>query len=1074
MGETDVEESASLQISEQDDRKYRHITLPNKLQVLLISDPDTDREAAAMDVMVGQTSDPPHLQGTAHFCEHMLFLGSGKYPDESYFDAFLNSSGGSSNAFTSDEHTNYHFDVNAGHLDKALDVFSRFFVDPLFAEGSTGRELTAIDNENSKNLNSDYWRLTQVLKAVSSEKHPWHQFGAGNAKTLGEDPKEKGVDIREELLKFHAKHYSSNLMRLVVLGKGGLDELQAMAVEKFSLVVNTNAAAPSFGGHVPFGPEQVKRRVNVVPVKDMRDITMTWPMPPVDKHYRSKPEGYLRHLVGHQGAGSLLSLLKAKGWANDLVAGMNRRATDWSNFIVSVECTEEGIEHVDEIVKMTYQYLNIIREEGIQEWIHLETKDIAAMNFRFSSKVDPVDYVSWLAGNMHKYRPEDTVAGASLCYDYDPELVRDLLGHLVPGNMLLLVETRDFKGKTDKVEPFYRTDYTCEALPGDLVQSWEACGRGKDLCLPEPNSIIATDFTLRPAPAQEGNPTPPVLLRDDESCRLWHKTDGQFRKPKIIVEIRLVNPVQYDSPESLVLTELFADLLLEDLNEELFMARTAGLGVNLYPTQDSLRLNLEGYSHKMKVLLERAVNRLTSFGDSLAQEQGAEDQGDEAPAEAEGGGGRSPGLFQRVREMLLKGYKNHMFRAPYSHAMNATTSCLEVPNWSNDDKIKAMEGGDITVSAMLEFIPRLLGVLYMEMLVQGNATAEEALELASVVLDGLQARPLPRNRFPEARVVDLSDHTAAGEVQQSNGSREKAEGLVGNGALGPEYRRLLRCPNPKETNSAVEITFQVCLDSLRERALLCLFAHLVRDKCYTQLRTEEQLGYIVWSFASTHAGYVHSAQFVVQSNDRTPDYLDHRVETFIAGFRETLTAQTAEDFAVNVRAVVESLVEKDKNLYEEASRHWSEIADRSYEFDRPFRDAEAVEGLSQGDLLEFYDRHFSLGGAGRRKLSTWVYGNQHAMPTATASAGKQEGGQGENEAAYSVKEVDAGDGADAHCAEDDAAVARADAGAAADGGSSGSRQLARKVVVIEDHTDFKRSMPLLPMRKPTPVQAVKL
>ena len=44
------------------------------------------------------------------------------------------------------------------------------------------------------------------------------------------------MDIRAELLKFHSKYYSSNLMRLVVLGRGVLDELQAMAVEKFSPV----------------------------------------------------------------------------------------------------------------------------------------------------------------------------------------------------------------------------------------------------------------------------------------------------------------------------------------------------------------------------------------------------------------------------------------------------------------------------------------------------------------------------------------------------------------------------------------------------------------------------------------------------------------------------------------------------------------------------------------------------------------------------------------------------------------------------------------------------------------------
>ena len=45
------------------------------LQVLLVSDPSTDKAAAAMDVHIGHMSDPPNLPGLAHFCEHMLFLG---------------------------------------------------------------------------------------------------------------------------------------------------------------------------------------------------------------------------------------------------------------------------------------------------------------------------------------------------------------------------------------------------------------------------------------------------------------------------------------------------------------------------------------------------------------------------------------------------------------------------------------------------------------------------------------------------------------------------------------------------------------------------------------------------------------------------------------------------------------------------------------------------------------------------------------------------------------------------------------------------------------------------------------
>lgn len=71
--------------SEEDKRQYRGLMLKNGLKVLLISDPETDRSAAAMDINVGHMQDPWELPGLAHFCEHMLFLGTEKYPTENDF-----------------------------------------------------------------------------------------------------------------------------------------------------------------------------------------------------------------------------------------------------------------------------------------------------------------------------------------------------------------------------------------------------------------------------------------------------------------------------------------------------------------------------------------------------------------------------------------------------------------------------------------------------------------------------------------------------------------------------------------------------------------------------------------------------------------------------------------------------------------------------------------------------------------------------------------------------------------------------------------------------------------------------
>lgn len=68
---------------------------------------------------------------------------------------------------------------------------------------------------------------------------------------------------------------------------------------------------------------------------------------------------------------------------------------------------------------------------------------------------------------------------------------------------------------------------------------------------PSPGTTRKQDFELR-TPSPNGGPPGPSLIRDDAACRLWHKGDGTFRKPKLNVRARLVTPVLYDSPESLV------------------------------------------------------------------------------------------------------------------------------------------------------------------------------------------------------------------------------------------------------------------------------------------------------------------------------------------------------------------------------------------------------------------------------------------------------------------------------------------------------------------------------------------
>ena len=67
--------------------------------------------AAALCIGMGSFSDPEDLPGLAHFLEHMVFMGSKKYPNENSFDNFIQKSGGTDNASTDCQTTVFYFET---------------------------------------------------------------------------------------------------------------------------------------------------------------------------------------------------------------------------------------------------------------------------------------------------------------------------------------------------------------------------------------------------------------------------------------------------------------------------------------------------------------------------------------------------------------------------------------------------------------------------------------------------------------------------------------------------------------------------------------------------------------------------------------------------------------------------------------------------------------------------------------------------------------------------------------------------------------------------------------------------
>ncbi len=787
-------QTTNLEQSQQDDRNYKLITLQNKLTALIISDKTTDKASAAMDVGIGHLSDPKEAPGLAHITEHLVFMGSEKYPNENEYNVYLNSNGGSSNAYTDMESTNYYFDVAADKLEGAIDRFSQFFICPTFDSSTTERELQAVDSEHGKNLQSDVWREFQLSKSLARSDHPFSKFGSGNLQTLKVGPEEMGLDIRKLLLDFHAKWYSANIMKLVILGRESVDELERIVIEHFSKVPNYDIEKPTFPGK-PYGPDQLGKRVHIVPVQaGTRNLKINFPTRELDSLYLKKPANYVSHLIGHEGVGSILELLKHKGWANELSAGVSRSCSDWGCFTISIELTDLGLDKTDEVVEVVFAYLSLLKREGVQQWIYDETETVASCSFRFLSKRDPIDYTSTLASSMHTYPAEHLLSGPYKIYEYDPDLINDFLQYLTPENMMLFVTSSTFAGKTESKEKWYDTEYTLEVFTEENYEKWSNASIDSDLVanmlyLPEQNDMIATDFSLRNVkdmPLDE-----PRMVLDTDRCRLWYKPDNVFDMPKvnIMAMLRTKHASTMSVVES-VMALLWTQIFSEHSNEFTYLASMANLHSSVINLQRGIDISVSGYNHKVDILLKRIVKTMTEISDKLEEN-----------------------LFNRVKDKVKKQYQNFSFAQPYQHAFYYGDLCIETTKWSIEDKMVVLD--EIEMSDIKSFSRKLLLRFHLEILVHGNVSCDEAKDFASVILDGLNPSSPPQSIIPALRVVALED--------------------------GKEYVSRMPEPNINNTNSCIEVLFQAGPLGLKDISTLALLHHLLQEPAFNELRTNEQV-----------------------------------------------------------------------------------------------------------------------------------------------------------------------------------------------------------------------------------------
>nr|VFJ45476.1 MAG: Secreted Zn-dependent peptidases, insulinase-like [Candidatus Kentron sp. FM]VFJ49074.1 MAG: Secreted Zn-dependent peptidases, insulinase-like [Candidatus Kentron sp. FM]VFK06774.1 MAG: Secreted Zn-dependent peptidases, insulinase-like [Candidatus Kentron sp. FM] len=930
--------------SPHDTRQYAAFQLPNRLKVLVISDPQTDKAACALDVFAGHNADPEDRPGLAHFLEHMLFLGTGKYPEPDAWRSFITKHAGEQNAYTGFEHTNYFFDVDKDHLRQALDRFGQFFIAPIFAESYVDRERSVVDAEFHAKRKDDAWRRMAITRQVIDGAHPLSRFSVGNLTTLSD---REGRDVRQDLIALYRRYYSANLMALVILGKEPVPVLGQWAREVFSAVPDRQAEPPRVTQPL-FAPDRLPVRLITRPIENRRRLRLTFPVPPLLAHYKTKPLYYISHLLGHEGEGSLLSLLKARGWAEALSAGATYNHRDGALFAVSLTLTRKGMEKIDTITGLVFQTLALIETRGVRPWLFRELARLSDIDFLFQERIPSIDYVSILANLRHDYPTSDILRGSLVLEDYDEALIRKYLAALTPDNVLITVTDPDAEiGPSWSETPWFRAPYRVENLQPALLGEWRRAPISGQLAIPAPNPFIPEDLALASdAPPQNRSQDKPTRIVDVPGLTLWFHQDTSYRLPRANLYLALRSPIARDTPVHAVLTDLFVALVGDQLTEFTYPASLAGLDYDIYSHLRGISVRIQGYHDKQPRLLARILDTLKR--PAFDQER-----------------------FRIAKEELARKLRNKRKQPPYRQSVREMHDLLLEPRWTPEERLAALEPcamdkppgnrqqhvdeltephrrtspcpAPVTLSELRRFVAEFLQRLSLVALSHGNVRESDALAMGELIQERLHRDAQPVD-VPRGRVVKLT--------------------------RGVSYLRQFASGHP---DNAIAVYLQGSDRGFRQRAQLALLGQLIESAFFNRLRTEQRLGYLV-SAAAYPLLEVPALLFLIQSPHADPATLGTRIERFLADHSKVLAAMTQTEFASHKAALAARILQQEESLDVRSNRYWREIDRGRQGFDSRERKAEAVRAITLAEIKDVY-RDRILGGE-RRRLAVHAQGDR--------------------------------------------------------------------------------------------------
>ena len=706
-------------ISPNDERQYKTLVLPNKLEVILVSDPTTEKSAASLSVGVGLLQDPMSQQGMAHYLEHLLFMGTERYPDPASYNGFMSQNGGAANAYTWLDITNYMFQINNPSYDEALDRFSDFFKAPLLLPEYTEKERSAVNAEWSMRREMDFFGQFKLSRSMFGE-HPANRFLIGNLETLSD---KDGSKLHDETVMFYQQYYSANTMKLALLSNLPLAEMELLARKHFAAIENKEIARPAVDAELNYEDFGAKR-IHYVPNEDVKQLKLDFTITNNNDEFAVKPNEFITYLLGSEMPGSPAQQLKALGLISSLSASADPGAYgNYGSLTIDINLTDSGMAQREAIIATVMQYLELIKREGVDSKYFSEIQTSLANRFRFLEKTDGFGYVSNLAHAM-QFVPAQHAVNAPYHYErFDAAAINRVLQQLTPQSLRVWYISQQEPAYSEL--HFYDGRYKIAEISEQEIASWQQGQVATNL--PAVNRLLPENFELR-EPAQVDKPE---LVVEEQGIKAWLYPSQQFAsQPRGRLNIFLNSPAALQDIKAKVMFALWQDLY--NLEQSVLATEASVAGMDLRLTDSNgLLLNLGGFTDKQPQLLQQALAGLTP----------------EVTAER----------FSQAVDRYVRGIRNLERRFPFQQAFMAFNSLYRGGNYNNEQLIASAE--QLTAADLQQFMQQVLANHQLRIFAFGNYNQADVKQLVNTV-----AATLPAERKTLAYTRSPVWQPAPGEV----------------------------------------------------------------------------------------------------------------------------------------------------------------------------------------------------------------------------------------------------------------------------------------------------------------------